>query len=185
MLNVKFKKTIIVSAAVFLIMVVGFTFPHIKTSFDLDRFLPVVKENTEHGKHEPGTKLRSVIANTSINLPNKGLPVITFPCAIVISPTSQKLEKLKKENSEDEFYTIVDDNQYYIALSTQYLDSVKVRILHRNSEGSLIFKTTHGIMFEFQADSVYWGVLLFNGRAKPLKADMTDINQDFESYMSK
>jgi len=182
----KTKKTIIIVATVILIVVVGFTVPRVNTFFHFARLVDEGRSlNYEHEKYEQGAEVGSPIQNTSNNLPNKDLQVITSPCAVLIRPNLQNLEKLKKENSEDDFNTIVDDNQYYMATSIQYLDSLKVKILHRNSEGSLIFKTTQGTIFILQTDSVYWGVLLFNGRTKPLEADMTVINQDYESYMSK
>lgn len=184
--KMKTKKTIIIIATVFLIVVVGFKFTQGKTFFDFTRFVDKGRSlNHKPEKYEQGTEVGSLIQNTSNFLQNKDLQVITSPCAVLISPNLKKLEKLKKENTEDDFNTIVDDNQYYMATSIQYLDSLKVKILHRNSEGTLVFKTIHGTIFKFQADSVYWGVLFFNGRTKPLEADMTAINQDYELYMRK
>ncbi len=152
----------------------------------MDRFFAGGESlNVEHGKHDQDSKLRSLVHNTSNNLQHRNLEVITSPCAVIISPNLKKLEELKRGNTENDFNTIVDDNQYYLAGSIQYLDSLKVKIIHINSEGSLVFRIPHGTIFKFRADSVYWGVLLFNGRTKPLNADITNINQDYESYMRK
>jgi hypothetical protein len=184
--KMKLKRTIIIIASVFVILVIGFTFPHVKTFLSFDRLLDESEDfNPVNEKHAKATERESLVQYTSNNLQNRDPQAITSRCAILISPNFQKLQKLKKENPMDDFNTIVDDNEYYMAASIQYLDSLKVRIVHRNSEGTLIFKTTNGTIFKFQADSVFWAVLLFNGRTKPLQADMTDLNQDYKSYMIK
>ncbi len=113
------------------------------------------------------------------------LDIINYSCAVLIRPNSRKIEKLKNENTEDDYNTIVDDNEYYMATSAEYLDSVKVKRIERDSEGSISFKTAKGVIFKIDMNSLYWGILLFYGKAKPVKADMTYINQDYESYIKK
>lgn len=175
----KTKRNIIIITTVSLMAAVGFTFPSIRTFLDFDRFNKVRESsNSEYEKYDQGTEV-------SKNIRNEDLQVIASPCAVIVSPNSQKIANLKTENPVDDFNTIVDDNQYYLATSIQYLDSLKVKVIHRYSEGSLIFRTTKGTIFKFPADSIYWGVVLFNGKMKPIAADMTAIDQEYELYMRK
>lgn len=111
--------------------------------------------------------------------------IITSSCAIFVRPDSIKIAKLRKENSEDDYNTIVDDNEYYMGISSAFLDSTKTKIIHRNASGILNFKTLTDKTYNLNLNSTYWGIILFNGKEKPVEADMTFINEDYESYMEK
>jgi hypothetical protein len=86
--------------------------------------------------------------------------IINFPCAVFVGPNSRKIKKLQKENSEDDYNTIVDDNVYYFATSRKYIDSVGMKRIEKDSGGSLVFKSSKGTLFNVGLDSLYWGVIL-------------------------
>lgn len=54
------------------------------------------------------------------------LVTVGYNCAIVLSPTSEQIESMKKEYGED-FYTIADDATYYEGTAIGLLDSVKIK----------------------------------------------------------
>ena len=110
---------------------------------------------------------------------------IEGPCAVIIRPDGEKIELLKKKSSEDEYATVVDDNEYYLGTSIEFLDSVKLKRIEKSSTGVLTFKSSLGQTFNLPLDSLYWGIILFNGRSKPIEADVTDINTDYHSYMKR
>lgn len=109
--------------------------------------------------------------------------VIDFPCAVIIEPDDKTIDHLKKINSEDDYNTIVDDNEFYISESTTFLDSVKLKEIQKYSKGSVVFKTAAGGIYSLKLDSIPWGVILFNGNNKPVKVDITDIEDSYHSYM--
>jgi len=109
--------------------------------------------------------------------------VIDFPCAVVVYPSDKTISKLKKSNSEDDYNTIVDDNQNYMDESLTYLDSVKAKKIQLESIGTLSFKTASGETFEMKLDTLGWAVLLFNGKSKPIQADMTIFDDNYKAYM--
>ncbi|MHB8205812.1 hypothetical protein [Mucilaginibacter sp.] len=113
----------------------------------------------------------------------KNGPTIDFPCAVVIYPSDKAISKLKKSYSEDDYNTIVDDNQNYMAESLTYLDSVKAKEIQRESMGTVSFKTASGETFEMKLDTLGWAVLLFNGKNKPIQADMTVFEDNYKAYM--
>lgn len=130
-----------------------------------------------------GSKAVKKSEMTTHHAQTAGADVISFPCAVILFPDSLKIEKLKAEGSEEDFYTAADDWQYYIFTASHYLDSVKARIVRRSSTGKVKFRAIDGTTFSFDADSVSWGMLLFNGRTKPVDADITDIDVDYRRYM--
>jgi hypothetical protein len=110
--------------------------------------------------------------------------LITSPCAVMIWPTIAQIESLKQPDSTG-FYVAADDNQYYMAISREYLDSLKTKIVEKESKGSLLFKTKSGQYFEMKLDSLYWGIILFNGKTKPIKINETSIESEYKIYMKK
>ncbi len=158
---------IMISLTVFMFVVAGFTYPSVKRLFHSNPELKVAKGTTKNSQ-----QFQAAVAN-----------VISFPCAVILEPDSLKVKKLKAENPGDNFYTAADDWLYYIATSQHYLDSLKVRTIHRTSKGKLLFRATNGTNYSFNTDSVYWGVVLFNGKTKPVNADVTNIDVDYNRYM--
>lgn len=179
------KTITILAITAFLIILTCLSYPKVKTFFAIDSCLDQgEKWDYKRGRCEQEIE-KNASKQTLKNRRIENTEVLNFPCAVLIQPNSEKIEKLKKENSEDDYNTIVDDNLYYMSTSIEYLDSVKVKRVERQSEGSVTFKTTKGVVYKFNVDSLYWGILLFNGREKPIESDMTYINQDYESYMKK
>jgi hypothetical protein len=108
--------------------------------------------------------------------------LITKPCAVLIYPTSHQIDSMQKKDSED-FYTAADDNEYYMYTSIKYLDSIKTKTIRRNAKGSLAFRTSDGQLFKEKIDTLYWNIILFNGKTKPKLADITSIQEDYNTYM--
>lgn len=40
-------------------------------------------------------------------------------------------------------------------------------------------------MYKMNLDNLYWAVILFNGKSKPVKADITNVTDDYKAYMKK
>ncbi|RKR82344.1 hypothetical protein BDD43_2520 [Mucilaginibacter gracilis] len=112
--------------------------------------------------------------------------LITQPCAVVIEPSIKLIDKVKKRHQNKEDYnTIVDDNVYYMSQSEHYLDSVKAKKVERDSEGAITFKTLRGQTYVMKLDTIFFGVMLFNGKGKPIMADITDLQADYQKYMKE
>jgi hypothetical protein len=110
--------------------------------------------------------------------------IITTPCAIMIEPTSEQIDSLKGGNEED-FYTIADDNAFYMSGVTKLLDSTKTTTIYREAIGKIIFKLPNDKTIDINLSEFYWGALLFNGKTEPIKADITDIGTEYTRYMKK
>jgi len=108
--------------------------------------------------------------------------LITSPCALLVYPTLHKIDSMKKKDGQD-FYTAADDNQYYMGMSIEYLDSVKAKRIVKETKGTLAFRTNKGQIFKVNLDTLYWDIILFNGKSKPIHPDMTMIQDDYKSYM--
>lgn len=108
--------------------------------------------------------------------------LITTPGALVLYPTDHQIDSMKKKDGED-FYTGADDYQFYLANCRQYLDSVKLKTIVKHASGVVAFKTQSNQLYKFRLDTLSWNLILFNGKAKPNRADITDIEGEYKKYM--
>ena len=108
--------------------------------------------------------------------------IITFPCAILLSPSDKTLDSLKKVESED-FYTAADDAMFYTSAATKYFDSLKIKTIHKTSEGTIKFRMTNGRDTVYNLDGLYWDILLFNGKNGPIQMGRSDFDMEVDSYM--
>jgi hypothetical protein len=69
-------------------------------------------------------KLTSYLDNKVID--TVSLLTIDFDCAFIIYPTDEQMEEMKKEYGEDDFFTIMDDGNYYHGTAIGLLDSLQI-----------------------------------------------------------
>jgi hypothetical protein len=55
--------------------------------------------------------------------------IIDFDCAILIYPTDEQIEEMRREMSEDDFYIIADDNNWYQGTAIGLIDSLNIRMI--------------------------------------------------------
>lgn len=112
--------------------------------------------------------------------------LLTEPGAVIIQPSARLIDIIKKENPKDDDYdTILDDDVWYMSQSEDFLDSLKVKKVQRESEGSMKFKALSGKVYTMKLDTMFFGIILFNGKDKPINADIVEIQDDFDRYMKK
>lgn len=124
----------------------------------------------------------SKVLDTTRRSPMAEGNLLTKPVAVIITPSERLINKVKGTMEGASYNSVVDDNGFYLSESTKYLDSVKADKVYRESEGSVRFKAASGT-YEMKLDTMFFGIILFNGKDKPIKADMTDLKTDFEKYM--
>lgn len=108
---------------------------------------------------------------------------ISQPCVIFYSPDSIQLEKLKKENGEEAFYTIADDNQNYMADARIFLEGKGVKIIEP-AGGKISFHSKNGgaTTIDLSDPKYNWETWLYDGN-KLNKIDITDIENEYKKYM--
>lgn len=115
----------------------------------------------------------------------KKINALTGRCAILVRPDNRKIALLKSKGSEDDYSAVVSDNEYYMGISSAFLDSVRIKQIARPAHGIVTFKSLSGQYFKMSLSPFYWGIILFNGRTKPIEADMTDIGANYQAYMKR
>ena len=74
----------------------------------------------------------------------------------MIDPTDAQLKKLKKEDGAENFYTMADDNQFYMGSAMGWLDSVHCRMVNKKAKGSATFQTRSGRVIKVKTGSGSW-----------------------------
>lgn len=93
-----------------------------KSNADISRALPGI--DTTHYDYDNYFQLESYLIKDKLE--DKEFEIIDFDCAILIYPTDEQIDEMKKEFGED-FYTIADDNLWYQAQAIGIIDSMHVK----------------------------------------------------------
>lgn len=108
---------------------------------------------------------------------------ITHPCAVFHVPDSLQLEKLKKDNGEEAFYTINEDYQNYMTDAHAFLEEKGVKIIEP-AGGKITFHAAKGGATTLNLSDVKynWEMWLFDGEQLH-KIDVMDIEKEYKKYM--
>ncbi len=94
--------------------------------------------------------------------------------AIFIEPTEKELERMREENSEEDFYTIADDVMYHSAGASKFLEKRKIPVCFTtNEEHKFISKDNEE--YSMGKECRHWCLILWNGVGEPVDASIVDI----------
>lgn len=115
---------------------------------------------------------------------NNDTLVIENRSAVIYEPTDIRINKLKKEGGEEDFYTAADDYLFYLNQSNKYLESKKIKIVMTKSNKVLKFISIDKsvTIIKLDLESEIWGIYLFDPKQKPKKIDMMDITEEYKEY---
>jgi len=93
-----------------------------------------------------------------------------------VSPTSDKIKKLKAKD-EDAFYTNADDVNYYNAKAEEYLE--KHNIPYKLTKETKIKFLVHNKLTEidYSNSEQAWFIIIYNGTDKPIKGYSINIDK--------
>lgn len=136
-----------------------------------------------HESRRPEEPVETAAAPPQPSVSAAGAEKVSHPCAIFHSPDSSQLEKLKKENGEEAFYTLADDNQNYMADARVFLEGKGIKIMEP-SGGKINFqsKTGNATIIDLSDPKYNWEAWLYDGN-KLNKIDVTDIENEYKKYM--
>ncbi len=110
--------------------------------------------------------------------------IIEKPAAVFISPNSSRIEKMKEEYGEEDFYTAADDNLYYQSEAESFLREKEIVVIYSTAR-YLKFMTANGkpqFVATAHPDSSAWTIYLFHPRKAPKSISSIDIEAEYESY---
>jgi hypothetical protein len=133
-------------------------------------------------EHKDSVASESIKSDTSINKTTSAHGII----AVFYSPDKVTAEQLRNKLGEDNFYTVVDDNNFYNSEAMKVIDTYNIRVM-LTSDRYIEFVKNDGeksIMDCYSLESK-WGVVLFDGKQSPLVTSPIDIEKDLKKYFIK
>jgi hypothetical protein len=143
--------------------------------------------NSAHnGAHQSDTT-RQTLAASATNFANNDTLIVDRQAAVFIEPDSIRIEREKKQSSEEDFYTAADDYLYYLSSVNKFLDSVKLRKLYTTDKKYIKFISNDKSEQLIKIDELpqLWSIYFFDPRKKAKDIDMTMVWEEYEEYYSK
>jgi hypothetical protein len=96
------------------------------------------------------------------------LQTIDYRCALVIDPTDEQIQEMKKKYGEDDFYTMADDGNYYQATATKLLDSLGIKTVWANKPFVRFIGANKVWTLNLGRKGLpVWNLILFNKNKEP------------------
>jgi hypothetical protein len=110
----------------------------------------------------------STVVNTDL--------IIDFDCAVLIYPTEEEIDEMRKKYGDEDFYIIADDNNWYQGMAIDMLDSVGIKKATVHCD-SLRFRGEDKVWgFDLKRDSLSgWNIILFSRRKGPQVISAVDL----------
>lgn len=83
-------------------------------------------------------------------------------------PDDQEIEKMQKENSEDDYNEIIADITWYPGVASESLDSFNIHNEYITNQRRLIFVLNDGKSFEYVKDSIHGDMIIFRKDTAPV-----------------
>lgn len=105
--------------------------------------------------------------------------------AVSYIPDSLKLEKMKQELGEDDFYTMSDDANYYQSEAAGILEGSKLAVRYVKDTKYIKFINNMGKSQIVKTDTLsLFNLFLFDRDKLPRMIDITDTDAEYDRYFS-
>lgn len=130
--------------------------------------------------YEASLKLESYLTKNIASEPE----TIDYTCAILIYPTDEQMEEMKKEVGEDDFYTIADDSQFYLGMAIEKIDSVGIKKTTATGQVLRLKGQTKTWDLDIRKKNLpEWNVIFFNTAKEPKIISAIDLTtEEVKSY---
>jgi hypothetical protein len=118
---------------------------------------------------------KQLISNDTLTVTEKG--------AVFYSPSSSRINKMKKERGED-FYVAADDNMYYMSTARDFLEQQKLAIMDNKDKKYIKFVFADKLSQVIKLDTVSqpWGIYFFDPSKRLYQADITMIQEEYKNF---
>lgn len=102
--------------------------------------------------------------------------IIDFDCAILIYPTDEQIEEMKKQMGEDDFYIVADDNNWYQGTAIGLIDSLNIRKFTASERYLVLKGNNKSWTLDIRKDnSVPWNLIFFKRTKEPKIISTVDL----------
>ena len=124
--------------------------------------------------YEGQFKLEKYLANDQPDTAT--IQVIDFNCSLIIDPSSDQVDEMKKRLSEEDLSTIADDNLFYQWQAKQLIDSAGVKAAAAKKRFIKFIGTDKSWVLDIRKkDLPAWNLILFNRKKDPQPVSTTSL----------
>jgi hypothetical protein len=113
------------------------------------------------------------------NVPADEIQVIDSVSALIVDPTDEQIERMIRENGEEDFSTIADDASFYQSEGVMALDSFGIHTVDANKRYiKFVGKSESWVLDIRQKGAPAWNIIFFDPKKSPQINSWVDINFD-------
>jgi hypothetical protein len=152
---------------------------------EIDSIDTALKQDTAEYDYESLFNLSTYLTDST--LLEDSIQVINSDCAVLIYPTSAQIDAMIKDNGEDNFYIIADDNNWYQGVAIGMIDSVGVKTIGATKpflrfEG----KEKRWTLAIRKKNLPEWNIVFFNTSKEPKIISAIELSVDqVQEYFNK
>jgi len=140
-----------------------------------------IKQAANWKAFEESFKLENYLVSS---IPSNDFITVSHKIGIFISPDSVQIEQLKKENGEEDFYTVADDNNYFEYEAAEFLKEKKFKIVHPTNRYIKFISNKKEFYFDTKAKAARgWTAIIFSPeKGAPKIINPIDIDLEYQEY---
>lgn len=116
---------------------------------------------------------------TTDSFDEKTNDIIDFDCAILIYPTSEQIEEMKKNEGEEDFYVGADDSNWYQAMAIEKIDSVGIKTITANGRYIRLRGQNRNWDLDIRKKNLpAWNLIFFKPTKEPKIISTVDLTVD-------
>jgi hypothetical protein len=122
-------------------------------------------------------KLETYLVQRKVN--GNDVQTISESLVLIVNPTDEQIEEMKKEYGEEDFYTVADDASFYQAGAISLIDSVGVKRLNAEKSFALLVGESSPWTINIRKKGAPgWMLILFNKNKTPEIVPAIDVNRE-------
>ena len=120
-------------------------------------------------------KLETYLVQGKVN--GNDVQTISESAVLVVNPTDEQIEEMKKEYGEDDFYTIADDASFYQSNALMLIDSLGVKKINAEKPFALLVGEDKPYTLSLRKKGAPgWMIILFHPKKTPEVVPAIDLN---------
>lgn len=117
--------------------------------------------------YEAQFKLESYLAGEQTD--TSKVQTIAFDCAVLVYPTDEQIEEMKKTGSEEDFETVADDASFYQYQASQTIDSVSIKTVVAKKQFLKFLGSEKNWTLDIRKKNLpAWNLIFFKKNKSPL-----------------
>lgn len=114
-----------------------------------------------------------------IDVDSPNMEEIDFDCAILIFPTEEQIERMKKDYKEEDFYIVADDNNWYQSKAIDIIDSLGVKRITANERYIKLKGEDKIWILDVRRDNLpSWNLIFFKRTKEPQIISPVDLTPE-------